>query len=334
MNTALSDHARELQKRAFVCDLTVPWHEEFLAQDADLHAVLARFRAAGVDMLSMTVAAVDNAQESFRLIAKRRRELLSRPDRYRLCYSVEDIEAARAGDLMAIVFHFQGTHPFERNLDLIEPFYRLGIRQALLAYNERTFVGDGCHEPENAGLSKFGRLVVGEMNRVGMLIDCTHTGIRTSLEAIELSSAPVVFSHANPRALFDHERNITDEQIKACAASGGVVGINGVGLFNGADTETMVERMTDAMIHVAQLVGVEHVALGSDFMFVEGSAYRWYYDRAYMYPKGYSAPPWLFVQPEQLPHITDRLIARGLSDPEIEGILGLNYLRVARSVWR
>jgi len=330
----ISNRARSLHQRALVCDITVPWHEEFLAQDADLHAVMGRFRQAGVNLLSMTVAAVDNASETFRLIAKRRREILSRPDLYKLVYSVNDILEAKRQGVFGILFHFQGTHPFERNIDLIEPFYQLGIRQALLAYNERTFVGDGCHEPEDAGLSVFGRYVVAEMNRVGMLVDCTHTGFRTSMDAMEVSTSPVIFSHSNPRALFDHERNIRDEQIKACADTGGVIGINGVGLFNGASADTMVSRMVDGMVYVAEQVGAEHVALGTDFMFVEGSAYRWYYDRAYMYPKGYSEPPWLFVQPEQIPAITEELVRRSFSDAEIEGILGRNYLRVAEKVWK
>src|SRR5690606_22610384 len=98
--------------------------------------------------------------------------------------------------------------------------------------------------------------------------------------------------------------------------TGGVIGINGVGLFNGASADTMVSRMVDGMVYVAEQVGAEHVALGTDFMFVEGSAYRWYYDRAYMYPKGYSEPPWLFVQPEQIPAITEELVRRSFSDAE------------------
>src|SRR5690606_36908662 len=110
----------------------------------------------------------------------------------------------------------------------------------------------------DAGLSVFGRYVVAEMNRVGMLVDCTHTGFRTSMDAMEVSTSPVIFSHSNPRALFDHERNIRDEQIKACADTGGVIGINGVGLFNGASADTMVSRMVDGMVYVAEQVGAEH----------------------------------------------------------------------------
>lgn len=325
---------RALFRKALVCDLTVPWHEEFLADDADVHEVIPRFTATGADFVSITVAAVDNTADTVRLLAKRRREFLSRPDLYRLVYGVEDIGAARAEGRLAIGFHFQGTHPFERNLDLVEFFYQLGIRHCLLVYNEKTYVGDGCHEPSNSGLSVFGRLLVAEMNRVGMLVDCAHTGERTSLDAMEISTAPVILSHANPRSRFDHPRNVTDDVIRACAATGGVIGINGVAQFNGASADTMAAVMAEHMDHVAQLVGARHVALGSDFMYLEGSAYRWLKDRPYMYPKGYQPPPWLFVQPEQLPDIADHLLRRGYSDADVAGILGGNFLRVAQAVWK
>ncbi|WP_372424865.1 dipeptidase [Salinarimonas chemoclinalis] len=330
-----AERAARLHAAALVCDITMPWHEEFLAQDARLDEVLARVHGpGGVDMVSLTVAAVDGMHDTIRLLAKRRREIEGRPDLYRLVGSVADIRAARAEGRLAVLLHFQGTHPFERNLDLIALYYALGVRHALLVYNERTLVGDGCHEPGNAGLSVFGRLVVAEMNRVGMLVDVAHTGERTALDAIAHSAAPVMISHVTPRALFDHARNPSDDLIRAAAASGGVIGINGVGLFNGADAQTMAARISEGMAHVAGLVGPRHVALGSDFMYLEGSAYRWYYDRAYMYPAGYSEPPWLFVQPEQLPRVTEELVRRGFSDAEIVGILGENFLAMAQTVWR
>src|SRR5690606_34276467 len=104
------------------------------------------------------------------------------------------------------------------------------------------------------GLSRFGVALIKEMNRVGMIVDCTHTGYRTSMEAMELSAAPTIFSHSLARALWDHERNVADDQIKACAATGGVIGMNGVGMFLG-DNDGSPEKVADHIDYVAQLVG-------------------------------------------------------------------------------
>ena len=121
-----------------------------------------------------------------------------------------------------------GTRPGQGR-DKTGLYHRLGVRQALFADNLNNAAGGGCHD-EDRGLTDFGRAVVQEMNRAGMLVDCSHSAYRTTMEAMEVSSAPVVFSHSNPKALWDHGRNIRDDQIKACAATGGVVGVNGLGL--------------------------------------------------------------------------------------------------------
>ena len=131
-----------------------------------------------------------------------------------------------------------------------------------MAYNKKNLVGDGCHERTDAGLSLYGIDLVEEMNRVGMLVDCSHTGYRTSMEVMEISTRPVVFSHSNPRSLWEHDRNIRDEQALACAATGGLVGVVGVGIFMGEN-----DASTDALLRqidfYAELIGPEHIGSGS-----------------------------------------------------------------------
>jgi membrane dipeptidase len=133
----------------------------------------------------------------------------------------------------------------------------------LFAYNRNNAAGSGCHD-EDTGLTDFGRRVIDEMNRVGMVVDCSHSGFKTTMAAMERSTAPVVFSHSNAKALVDHGRNITDAQIKACAETGGVVGINGVNLFLGED-EASPAAVARHAAHVAELTGWEHVGLSLDF---------------------------------------------------------------------
>ena len=137
------------------------------------------------------------------------------------------LEARKAAKL-AVGFHFQGTAPFEEELGWVDLFYQLGVRHALMAYNEQNLVGSGCHVAEDTGLSDFGRELVAEMNRVGMLVDCAHTGYRTTMETLEASASPVIISHTNVRALCDHPRCVWDDQIEACTAPGGVLGMTGL----------------------------------------------------------------------------------------------------------
>src|SRR6185369_12169278 len=180
-----------------------------------------------------------------------------------LAGTVADVERARDGGRLAIAFDLEGTEPLDGDVEMVERFYELGVRQMLMAYNRNNRGGAGCMD-DDVGLTPFGRAVVEAMNRVGMVVDCSHTGYRSSLEMMELSTAPVVFSHSNPRALWTHDRNVRDEQILACARTGGVVGVNGIGIFLG-DNDTRSERVVDHIAYVAELAGPEHVGIGLDY---------------------------------------------------------------------
>jgi membrane dipeptidase len=201
----------------------------------------------------------------------------------------------------------------------------------LMAYNKNSRAGGGCLD-EDTGLTDFGLQVIQEMNRVGMLVDCSHAGYRTTMEMMEVSNDPVIFSHSNPRALRDHRRNILDEQIVACARTGGVIGINGVGIFLG-ENDTRSERVVDHVEYVADLVGPEHVGLGIDYSFDDEEFQEWVRQHPEVFPTGdfeFTG----FVEPEQTPEIARLLLERGFSQSDAEGVLGGNFLRVARQVWR
>jgi membrane dipeptidase len=171
------------------------------------------------------------------------------------------------------------------------------------------------------------------MNRVGVILDCTHTGYRTTMEAMEATEAPCIFSHSVAHALKAHDRNIRDDQIKACAATGGVIGMNGVGMFL-AENDASPQKVADHIDHFSKLVGPQHVALGFDLVYYMDSLLaRWRANRD-RYPKGYPEPPWQFFQPEDLLLLIDELLRRGYGDAEVRGILGENYLRVAQEVWK
>jgi membrane dipeptidase len=289
--------------------------------------------ASGVDFVSLTLASDAESQiEVVQSLARERRVLLSQPESYRLIETADEIEVAKKDGLLAVSFNLQGTNALAGDLAMVEVFYKLGIRHMLLAYNKRNLVGDGCHERTDGGLSLFGIELVEEMDRVGMIVDCSHTSYHTSMEAMEVSANPVIFSHSNPRALWEHDRNIRDDQAKACAAGGGLVGVVGVGIFMGED-DASTPMLLRQIHYYAELIGPGHIGLGLDYVYDVEAEHR--------YMAGIKSPAHgnydkmtNFFQAEQLPELTEGLLAKGYSEDEVRGILGGNFLRVARQVWR
>ena len=263
------------------------------------------------------------------------KQVRERSDYLVLAKTTEEIRAAAADGKLALGFNFQTTTPFRVDLDEVQRFYDLGVRQVLLAYNRRNFVGDGCAEPDDGGLSLFGRALIEEMNRVGVLIDGSHTGYRTTMEAMQLSSAPFVFTHSNPFAVRPHYRSIKDDQIKACAATGGVIGINGVGYWVG-DLEASSEAVFRCLDYTVGLVGPEHVGLGFDFVHDIEGLWKWARGAPLLWPpyEGEWMPKHNYAGPEQIAELVQLMLEHGYPDDAIIGILGRNWARVCDEVWK
>jgi membrane dipeptidase len=213
---SISPQAAALQRSALVWDNVFPINlpgEVALGNSWD---ALERFYRAGVDVVSITLAGDNhNISQAFSLCAWARQQLRERQDRFALVRRVSDIESARSTGRLGIILHFEGTRCFERDVAVIELFYELGIRQTLIAFNRQNSAGGGCADKEDRGLTPYGRAVVKELERVGMLLDLSHTGHRTSLDAMATASKPVVFSHSNAYALCPSFRNLKDDQIRA-----------------------------------------------------------------------------------------------------------------------
>ncbi|WP_028030898.1 dipeptidase [Gemmobacter nectariphilus] len=328
----MTPHLVSLLERALVWESAVGWTPECLDEGPSM---LPRYHASGFSYLSMTIGADwDRPEPTLRHFAQQRRYFENRSDLCQIVDSVEDIRAAKRDGKLGIGFHLQGASPLGYDPALIDTWYRLGIRWMILCYNTRNPLGDGCHEPENAGLSLLGRAFVAEANRVGMMLDISHAGIRTSLDIIELSEKPVVASHSSARAVKNHERNVTDEQIRALAAKGGVVGINSIGAFLTDDNSSGVGAVMRHIDHIAQLVGPQHVGLGLDTVFYQPFMTKLYDSGPLMAQRGYPRPPWADVKPEALPELVEALDRHGYDEAAILGILGENFLRVAAQTWR
>jgi membrane dipeptidase len=296
---------------------------------------IARYRRAGVDAVTINIGDSQVPLETLTRMAAAIREFVGRhPDQYVMGLTTADIRHAAATGRLAVCLDIEGVFALGEDLGLVEHFYGLGVRWMLLVYNRRNLAGSGCHDEEDEGLTPHGRAVLAEMDRVGMIKCCSHAGYRTAREVLDASDRPVIFSHSNPRALHDHPRNIPDELIRACAATGGVVGINGIGLFLGA-REPTAEHVVRAIDHVVQLVGPGHAALGLDYLFKMGELQEPGRANPALWPPGWGYGSGAgTVAPEAVPEIAAGLDRLGYGAEAVRGILGENLMRVAQAVWK
>ena len=302
-----------------------------LQPDADLSA-LTMYKDSGVRFLSINVGMDhDPWTNIIKIIARYRRYIDEHSDRYTLIKSTNDIRRANEDGKMAIALDLEGSDPLDGNLNMISLYYDLGVRQMLLAYNKDNKASGGCFG-NNEGLSDYGREIIREMNRVGMLVDLSHMSDLAAKEAMEVSKSPAIFSHSNPRALCDNDRNITDELILACAKKGGVVGINGVGIFLGKDVDA--KQLVNHIDYVANLVGTEHVGIGLDYVVDQEELVAYLKNNPDIYPPEKGFDLCKFIGPEEFPQITELLLKKGYSGKDISLILGENFLRVAEDVWK
>jgi len=299
---------------------------------------LQRYRAIGVNVVMLNIGFGDHGPEQhLRTLASMRHWLSERPDEFLVIDEPDDIERARATGRLAVGFDIEGANAIDDQLSLIQLYRDLGVRWMLLAYNRNNRVSGGCQD-DDAGLTPFGRDVIREMERLGMQLCLSHTGHRSAREALDLATRPVIFSHSNPSAVHAHPRNIPDDLIRACAASGGVVGINGVGSFLGlqdAREDGYSATFARHVDHVVQLVGPRHVSIALDYVFDMNEVEEYMVKMKQNFPPelGYGGPM-TFLPPEQLPEIVQTLLGWGYQEPDLADILGGNLMRLARQVWK
>ena len=304
-------------------------------------AVLDQHRAAGARFVSINVGMdMTPVDDILGVLAAFSRQVEEADDRFVLAQTLADVDAARAAGRLAVAFDLEGALPLAEQPEMVGLYHRLGVRQMHFAYNRSNAIAGGCHDVDH-GLTPLGERMLAEVTRCGMIMDCSHTGELSSLQIMALSTAPVVFSHANPRALADHARNVSDQQIDACAATGGVIGINGVSLFLGLETGAVgtAEDMVRHIDYVAQRVGPGHVGIGLDYSYETTSTEDMAgaeVDAGYWWPSGhgYDFETLTFAPPDVLAQVPDLLADRGYGDDAIAGILFGNFRRVAETVWR
>ena len=303
-------------------------------------APIDQLRACGVNYVSINVGMDMNPlPQIMAVIAGYRATIAANAQHYALATCVADIERAQTQGQIAIGFDLEGAMPLLEQPAMVALYASLGVRQMHFAYNRNNAVADGCHDVSR-GLTPLGVEMVKAVNAAGVLMDCSHTGRQCSLEIMAVSNQPVVFSHANPLALVEHGRNVTDEQIRACAATGGVVCVSGVSKFLGTNSPT-AQDVAHHAAYVADLVGVSHVGLGLDNGFSQAELNDrppGDFDPAYWWPRsaGYAqAIAGISYAPvETWQQIDAALQSTGMQADEAALVMGGNMLRVARQVWR
>lgn len=303
--------------------------------DASFLPELDAVRAAGVDMISLNIGCgTMEAEAHLAMMAAFTAWIEARSDRFRLVRSLADIEGAQAAGQLGIQFDVEGMAPLDGGrIDLVEQLRLGGVGWMLVAYNRNNDAGGGCAD-EDRGLTGYGRAILAEMKRVGMIVCCSHTGHRTARNVFEAADNPVIFSHSNALAVADHYRNIPDELIRACAATGGVIGINGLGTFLG-ENDASAARVARHIDHVVQLVGPAHAGLGLDYVFDRQELADFLRTMRQTYPDDESyRQPITMLPPTRIVEIVQALLDWGYPRDAITAILGENWRRVAAKVWK
>lgn len=257
-------------------------------------------------------------------------------EKIKVCKNVEDLNTAREEGKIGFVLSLEGAEPLYNDLSLLRSFYELGVRFIGLVWSRRNWVGDGSHfspvrEGRKGGITDFGVQLIEEADKLGMVIDVSHLNDEGFWDVMEFAKKPIIASHSNCRVLASSMRNLTDDQIKAIALTGGVIGMNAVNFFvSEKDEESDTEHLIDHVDHIARLVGVQHIGVGFDFMdpFMK-----------YVSPESSLAtmarkPFDVFKGHSCVPDLTRCLMKRGYKDEAIEQILGKNFLRVYKEVWK
>jgi len=349
-------HALALHKEAIVIDASLVGYTDYVGEDLWVDDLLG----GGITASNVTVCMGTQLGEALRELKTYHSWAKRSDDKALIATSTADIMRAKREGKHAVIFGPQDSQFLEGTVDFLKIAYEYGIRIIQLTYNYRNSAGDGCSEKKQAGLSNFGLDLVEEMNRQGVLIDLSHTGDPSSDDAIEHSKDPVSFTHTLPRANNPKElsdfakwnnkytfyggwfeytasRSKTDDQIQACVEKGGVIGITPF-FAKKAGKSTLTEDILDQIDYTADLVGAKHVGFGSDVDFNSTLDRMAYISQ---HPENVDVTyfpaldkDWGYGWLRYMPNLTKGLVVRGYSDPEVKGIIGENFFRLFKKVWR
>lgn len=300
--------------------------------------IFRQLREAKLDAVHVTIAYHENFREMVARIEQWNRWFERFPDLIFQGFTGNDVRLARESGRTAIFFGFQNPSPIEDDIGLVEVVHRLGARFMQLSYNNQSLLATGCYEAEDPGITRMGRQVIKEMNRVGLVVDMSHSAERSTLEAIEISERPIAITHANPDFWHPALRNKSDQVMKELAATGGIIGFSLYPHHLKDKSDCRLEDFCGMVARSAEMVGVDHIAIGSDLCQDQpDSVVEWMrvgrWTKEIDYGEGSKAqagfpqqPPW-FADARGFDHLKRGLLAAGFSAEETGFVLGGNWLR-------
>ena len=333
----MSTEARNIYDEAIVIDgLSISnWESD---------AVFRRLRAGNITAINATVATWENFLQTMAHLSAWMRRFRERDDILQV-KETADIYAAKEQGKTGIILSFQNASPIENELDRLGLFLALGVRVIQLTYHETNLLGSGCWERTDGGLSNFGVDAVREMNRLGIVIDLSHVGPKTTMDAIEMSDQPVAITHANARSFCGHPRNKEEDALKLLAEKGGVVGATSFANFLPRGFDSTVEDFVDAIDDMVERVGIDHVAIGTDSTHDQPLEF-WHYigsQQGTKFPSTFadgsvpytelSFQPKGIDSPAEFPNLAEALVNRGYSAEDITKLLGGNWMNLFERVW-
>ena len=300
--------------------------------------IFEQMHAGGVSAVHATLVYHENTRETLSRFGDWNRRFEQHSDLIMPVYEAEDIRRAQESNRVGVFFGAQNCSPIEDDIDMIEVMRRLGLMIMQLTYNNQSLLAAGCYEAEDSGVSRFGRQAIAEMNRVGMIIDMSHSSERSTLDAIELSSRPVIISHANPASFHPAKRNKSDTVLKAIAESGGLLGFSVYPFHLKDGPDCTLESFCNMVADTAELMGIDHIGIGTDLCQGQPQSVldwmrngRWSKEMDFgegnKNNAGWPRPLSWFQDNRDFPAIIEGLRRKGFSEQDVEKIMGGNWLR-------
>jgi len=343
-----SARAIDLVKRSTVMDMLSVMTLDFGKQDKWMAnpelftaADFQPFRDSGINVIhpAIGMGGFNSYDSVLKFFASWNGFLAGQDELFMRIDSPGDLDRVKKSGKLGVILGLQNSDQF-RNPNDVDFFYALGQRVSQLTYNSRNFIGNGSTERQDEGISDFGAAIIERMNKVGMAVDVSHCGDKTTLDAFEISKKPVLITHSNCRVLANgHPRDKSDEAIKKVGAAGSVMGITAVRMFVKADEPTTIENVLDHFDHVKKLIGPDHIGVGSDIDLYGydkmppelNKQLRASYKGSYGFREKIDVEG--LDHPKRMFDLTEGLIRRKYTDAEIEGILGGNFKRVLSKIW-
>ncbi|RBP84285.1 membrane dipeptidase [Marinomonas rhizomae] len=322
-------NAAELHDKSIIIDglICAKWNRELFEDMAK-----GKLTAA-----NCTVSFWENFEGTVRNVVEMNQLIEANSDLLTKVYTTKDIQRAKAEGKTGVMMGFQNAHAFEDQIGYVQIFKDLGVGIVQMCYNTQNLVGTGCYE-RDGGLSGYGREIVAEMNRVGMLCDLSHVGPNTAKEVIIESKKPVAYSHCLPAGLKEHPRNRTDEELKFIADNGGFVGVTMFAPFLKAGINATIDDYVEAIQYIYNIVGEDAIGIGTDF--TQGHGYDFF--EYLTHDKGYARRLTRFgeiINPlgmrtvGDFPNLTEALLKHGFSERQVVKIMGENWVSLLKNVW-